>query len=828
MIQRQYLNRNWVFRKTGDSEWLPAEVPGSVHTDLLRNKKIPDPFYRMQFLDSQWIENEKWEYLCQFTADDGLLNRDQVELVFEGLDTYATVYVNNIPVLHTNNMFRQWKAEIKTHLREGENTLLIQFESPIKEGERQARLAQFAYPANNEKSTVRVSPFVRRSPYTFGWDWCPRLVGCGIWRPVYLEGWNTAKIEYVYLKIKDVNEERAIITAEIHLKGSYRSRCFLSIWLNDTILAGGEVIMRRGEQTQEIEFVIDRPKLWWPNGLGKAHLYEISVILEDESHKVHKKTVKTGIRIIELVQEPDAKGVSFYFRVNGIPVFMKGANWVPPDFFPHRVTREKYRQLIDSCREAHFNMLRAWGGAYYEDDYFYELCDEAGILVWQDFMFACSMYPATREFLQNVKEEIQENVIRLRNHPCIAIWCGNNEILEGFHLWGWQDEIGKAFVKKAFDEYKTLFHDVIPSVLNEYDPDRPYWPSSPESHLHGPPELTSGDFHYWEIIKKDIPVNSYASNVGRFMSEYGFKGYPLLESIKQYALPEDYDPGSDVMEAHQGWPGGKELVERNLLREYREPKDFESFLYLSQLLQVHALQIAIEAHRKAKPFCMGSLFWQLNDCWPCASWSGIDYYGNYKALQYHLKRLFAPVLIVPSFDKKRIEVSIVSDLPHQQPATLQLQLIDFDGIIKKSSHTQLRLAPGVSRSCFQQPFLEWTRDIDLRYVVLQITLTDKLRLLAERLFFFTSVRQLELPDPAIRAEFETLSTGTRIILKTSRFAKSICIRCSLPGTRYTDNFFDMLPGEEKEIMAYHAPASEAPESLFRILSVRDTYNLPLD
>lgn len=823
MIRQLFLHQNWVFRKKGEKEWLPATVPGSVHTDLLSNGKIPDPFFRQQFLSSQWIENEEWEYSCRFTVDEEMLDRDEIELVFEGLDTFADVSLNNIPVLHTCNMYRQWKADIKQHLKEGENILLVHFQSPVKTGENYLQQAQLTYPANNEKSEMKVSPFIRRAPYTFGWDWCPRLVGCGIWRPVYLKGWNTATIEHVHIKPANVTEERALIKAEIILKGAYRGRCFISIWVNDTVLAGSEVTMRKGEQTEEIEFVIERPKLWWPNGLGRSHLYEIAVVLEDETRRVQKKTIKTGIRTIELIQETDKKGVSFYFRVNGMPVFMKGANWVPPDFFPHRVTRQQYKQLIDACREANMNMLRVWGGAYYEDDYFYELCDEAGILVWQDFMFACAMYPADREFLQNVKEEIKDNVIRLRNHPCIAIWCGNNEILEGFHNWGWQEEIGKPFVKKAFDEYKKLFHETIPSVLKKYDPERPYRPSSPSSFMHGPPELTSGDFHYWEIIKKDIPVSSYALNVGRFMSEYGFKSYPAIKTLKQYALPEDFDPHSEVMEAHQGWPGGVELVERHLLEEFRPPKDFESFVYLSQMMQSLALQTAIEAHRKTKPFCMGSLYWQLNDCWPCASWSTIDYYGNYKAVQYHLKNYYAPVLIIPFADKKKIEITIVSDLPHTFMATLQVQLIDFDGIIKKSARSQLCLGSGVSRSCFQQPILEWTRDIDLRYSVLHIALSEKLRLHSEKLFFFLPIRQLELPDPKMMAEFETLASGTRIILRTSGFAKNVFIASSLPQTRFSDNFFDMLPGEEKEVFAFHNPSIKAHESLFSIQTLRDTY-----
>jgi len=823
MIRHLQLHQNWVFRKKGDEKWLPANVPGSVHTDLLSNGKIPDPFLRQQYLESQWVENEEWEYSCRFIIDKEFLERDQVELVFEGLDTFANVSLNNIPVLRACNMYREWYAEVKAHLKEGENTLLVHFLSPVRSGEKHLRMAQFTYPANNEQSETKVSPFVRRAPYTFGWDWCPRLVGCGIWRPVYLRGWNTATIEHIHITPVNITEERALVKAEIILKGAYRSRCFLSVWLNDTVLAGSEVTMRKGEQSEEIEFVIERPKLWWPNGLGRPHLYEISVVLEDENRKVQKKSIKTGIRTVELIQEPDAKGVSFYFRVNGISVFMKGANWVPPDFFPHRVTRQQYKQLIDSCKEAHMNMLRVWGGAYYEDDYFYELCDEAGILVWQDFMFACGMYPADREFLQNVKEEVKDNVIRLRNHPCIALWCGNNEVLEGFTNWGWQEEIGKPFIKMAYEEYKKLFHETIPSILKELDPERPYWPSSPSSFMHGPPELTSGDFHYWDIIKEEIPFSSYASHVGRFMSEYGFKSYPAMETIQQYALPEDFDTRSDVMEAHQGWPGGRELVERHLLEGFRQPKDFESFVYLSQLMQSLALQTAIEAHRKAKPYCMGSLYWQLDDCWPCASWSGIDYYGNYKAFQYHLKHYFAPVLIIPSADKKKIEIAIVSDLPYAVSATLLVQLIDFDGIIKKSYHTQLRLGSGVSRNCFQQPILEWTRDIDLRYTILHIALTEKLRLLAEKLYFFVPIRQLELPDPKIRTEFETVTDGTRIIINTSSFAKNVYIISSLATTRFSDNFFDMLPGEEKEVLAYHSPVSKAPESIFRIVTVRDTY-----
>jgi beta-mannosidase len=808
----------WRFRKQGDTSWLPASVPGSVHTDLMANGVIQDPFYRQNFKETQWIEDHGWEYETWFNLDADQLVNENIELVFEGLDTYADVWLNETKVLRSNNMFHPWVREVKSLLVPGRNYLMVSFSPCIREAEDDFLSYPFEYPANNDTGKKKVSPHIRKSPYTFGWDWCPRMVGCGIWKRVYLQSWNTAIIESVHLKTLEVGDESARISVQVEIRSDFRGRGFIAVWHEQTLLGGMEAKLKKGIYTFETVLEIQEPRLWWPNGLGKANLYQLRVTLENEDSHLDTREVCTGIRTIELVQEDDEKGQSFFFRVNGVSVFMKGANLVPLDFFPHRVREDQYKELIQAASAAHFNMLRVWGGGFYENDLLYDLCDEQGILVWQDFMFACSMYPAHPAFLDSVKEEAIFQIKRLRNHCCLALWCGNNEVLEGFHLWGWKEKLGMLNAEKVFEDYRKLFHELIPQLVQTYDPGKAYHPSSPSAGGTDQPNATHGDYHYWDPIKTELPITAYQSSPGRFMSEYGFKGYPEPASMEAFTLPEDRKLKSEVMEAHQGWPGGAEMVDRIMQKEMPAPGNFEEFSRYSQMLQARAIRLAIEAHRLAKPKCMGSLVWQFNDCWPAASWSAIDYYGRRKALYYQLIRSFAPVLLIVQPDKKHLRISIVSDQLMALKADLIVELIDFTGTQKRRKAIKIELPPDSVTEAFSEKMLDWMRDIDPSAVVLRIRLQEKKRLHAEKLYYFNSDKKLALPEPGLSMQVKAAGNKSVIVLKTKLHARGIFLSHPGPGV-FSDNAFDLVAGQTKEVSFLLHGKDKADTTLFQVHSL---------
>ncbi|MFN8207662.1 MAG: glycoside hydrolase family 2 protein [Bacteroidales bacterium] len=809
---------SWKFRKQGDSDWMPATIPGSVHTDLMANGMIQDPFYRINFMDNQWIEESGWEYETEFHISEDQLESENIELVFEGLDTYADIRLNGEFILRSNNMFHPWIREVKNSLVIGKNILQVQFSPCTVVAEENYQSAGFEYPANNDTGKKKVSPHIRRSPYTFGWDWCPRMVGCGIWKKVYLRTWNTAIIESVHLRTIEVTGESARLSVQVEIKSNFRGRGFIAVWQDQTLLGGLETKLKKGIQNVDTVLEIQEPRLWWPNGLGKANLYQLRVTLENEDVHLDTREVRTGIRTLELVQEDDETGQSFYFKLNGIPVFMKGANLVPLDYFPHRATEGQYKELILAASQAHFNMLRVWGGGFYEQDILYDLCDEQGILVWQDFMFACSMYPAHPAFLNLVTEEAVFQIKRLRNHSCLALWCGNNEVLEGFHLWGWKEKLGSLHAERAFDDYRKLFHELLPRLVHTFDPGRAYHSSSPSAGNTEPPGKTKGDFHYWDPIKSDLPLTAYQSSAGRFVSEYGFKGYPEPASLNAFTLPSDHQLKGEVMEAHQGWPGGAEMVERIMQKEMPVPGNFEEFSRYSQILQAKAIRLAIESHRLAKPTCMGSLVWQFNDCWPAASWSAIDYYGRRKALHYQLVNSFAPVLLVVQPDKKHLRIFVVSDLLESFKADLIIELLDFSGVQKRRKEKKIEIAPDSATEIFSEKMLDWMRDIDPAAVVLRIRLQEKKRVHSEIFYYFRSDKKLALPVPGLSVQVKEKGNVYILLLKTELHARGVFLSHTEPGT-FSDNAFDLAAGQTKEIV--FSPKGKIPvdPTLFQLHSV---------
>ena len=781
---RDLSTENWQFHQEGKSEKYKANIPGTVHTDLLHNQLIPDPFLEDNEAKLQWIENENWVYESSFSLTSKELQHQNIQLQFDGLDTYATVFLNDQIILQANNMFRTWNIEVKKQLRKGNNSLKIIFLSAPKKGKELAQQLPYTLP---EKERV----FVRKAQYQFGWDWGPRFVTAGIWKKIQLHFSNKAYIEHCLIQQKEITKEKAELLFKTQIWCDKKGKYLLKIDHQSK-----EIVVDKGRNTVEFPLTIEKPELWWCNGLGKPHLYHFSIQLTDSKKLLSEKKETIGLRNIEWVQEPDHVGKSFYLKLNGIPVFMKGANYIPPHSFLPEVSTEDYTNLVVQAKNANMNMLRVWGGGVYADDAFYNACDANGILVWQDFMFACAMYPGDTAFVNNVKAEITDNIIRLRNHPSIAIWCGNNENDEGWHNWGWQKQFNysKEEENQIWNNYKKLFHELIPATLNETLGDHPffYWPSSPSIGWGRKESLTQGDSHYWGVWWGKEPFEMYTQKVGRFMSEYGFQGMPPLSTFKKFTSNLNW--ANPSIKAHQKHPTGYETIDEYLVRDYKKPITFEGYVYVSQLLQAEGMKTAIEAHRRAMPYCMGSLYWQFNDCWPVTSWSSIDFYGNWKAFHYQAKRSFEKQIL--SFEEKNDIVDIfgINEDLSTFYGQLKIELIDFFGRVYWQYETATFIHPNAN-NILNSINLKTLPQLNPNYMLLKVTL-DNSEQKKEGIYYFVKPKDLQLQQPDIR--FDYLSNH-QIKITSNTLVKNLYLEAE--GVFFENNYFDVLPNEPIIIQA---------------------------
>jgi beta-mannosidase len=821
------LHEGWEFRQVGEEVWRPATVPGTVHTDLLANGAIEDPFYRDNESQLQWIEREDWEYRAIIDVSEAILEQEHVELVFEGLDTYADVFVNGSRVLRTDNMFRSWKQEVGRGLRAGENELVVRFRSPIE-----MVLPVFdvmdslgmRLPAGNDKGEKPTRVYTRKAAYQYGWDWAPRFVTSGIWRPVTLRAWSGVRISDVQIVQRVLSDERAGLRAYVEIRSDSAQPAAITVRSRDRSFSPVSVSARlpRGRATASVDFVIEDPQRWWPNGLGDQHLYDIEV--EVLAGDVRDRTIhRIGLRTIEVVNELDSIGESFYIEVNGVPVFMKGANYVPLDHFTPRVDEERYRTFFEAAVQANMNMLRVWGGGIYESDLFYDLADEYGILIWQDFMFANGMYPHFGELLDGIAQEAVENIRRLRNHPSLALWCGNNEMDEGWHNWGWQRDYKSAQAERIWSTYRWIFHQMLPELVATYDSGRFYWPSSPSIGWGHPESMTHGDSHYWGVWHGREPFEVLQRKVPRFMSEFGFQAYPPLETVEAFTLPEDRTVDSPVMLAHQKHPAGLEIVREYLERWYREPRDFASFLYLSQLVQAEGMRLAFESQRRAMPRTMGTLYWQLNDTWPVASWSSLDYFGRWKALHYAARDAFAPILVSPVVREDTVDVYVVSDRLQPVRADLELRLVEFDGGTRWAERLAVDVPANASVRVFAEAAETLLGGADPSGVVLEVRLLDGAEVIAENLLYFALPRELELSAPNIGFQVKRGRDGPMVLLSSDRLAKHVYLSLEDGDAFFSDNFFDLLPGHDRWVRVESAVDPTDLRERLRIRTLTDTY-----
>ncbi|TGD57388.1 beta-mannosidase [Flavobacterium humi] len=793
--ERKLNAENWHFKKTEDKNWLPATVPGTVHTDLWNNKVIPDPFWGTNEKQLLGIENENWEYESVFTVTGQELKHETIELQFDGLDTYAKVYLNNELVLEADNMFRTWKIDVKNTLKKGKNKLYILFEPAVKKGKEEAQKLPYVLPGDEKV-------FTRKAQYQYGWDWGPRFVTAGIWKDVKLVSWDAAVITNVKYFQKKLSDEKAELEFVAEIQSNKKDVFQLKINNESKTIA-----LKKGTNNIAMSYVIANPKRWWSNGLGEAYLYPFSISLSRNATVFSKKQMHIGLRTLELIQEKDKSGKSFYFKLNGIPVFMKGANYIPPDSFLPRVKDSVYQSIVSNAANAHMNMLRVWGGGVYADDAFYEECDKKGILVWQDFMFACAMYPDDAHFVANVKKEVADNVKRLQNHPSIAIWCGNNESDEGWKNWGWQKQYHYSQTDSAsiWNGYKKLFHEAIPQTLDSLlgAGKNIYWPSSPSIGWGRKESLLEGDSHYWGVWWGMQPFEVYMEKTGRFMSEYGFQGMPNLETFQEFAPEEELNFASEAVKNHQKHPTGYQTIQTYMERDYKIPTKFDDYIYVSQLLQAEGMKTAMEAHRRAKPYCMGSLFWQLNDCWPVTSWSAADYYGRWKAFQYQAKRSFEPVLVSVQEEKDSYEIFIVNDELTSKKGTLELQLMDFEGKTLWHKSATIHIEENSSK-IYETVTKTQLAGFNLKETVLRVQLTMPGAEEKEVLYYFEKPKNLALKKPVVSVTYTDANT---IEITTDILAKNIFITAG--DAFFSDNYFDLLPGRKKKIVISNTEKGKA-------------------
>ncbi|MBD3243604.1 MAG: glycoside hydrolase family 2 protein [Chitinivibrionales bacterium] len=791
MVKTIDLSGEWRLHEGNSSRSIAAQVPGCVHGDLFRAGKIPDPFYRDNESKVQWVGERDWVYRRTFTVPRSMLSCDRLLLRCEGLDTLATVTINGAEVATTDNMFRIWELDVASAVQAGSNEIEVRFAStiPFLSSQPQTLYAPQAGP-HEPLGQGRI----RKAQYQYGWDWAPRLITCGIWRPIRLTACKTARIA-------DVAFEQQHRKTSVRLGVAVSVERFRRTAVDAvvTIRQGRTVVATRrkrmGENGGSISVAIRNPKLWWPNTLGAQPLYDVSVELRTRNnHKLDRVRRRIGLRTLHLERTPDRYGESFQFVVNGVPFFARGANWVPVHSFPATVDAGRSDALLRDCAQANFTMLRVWGGGVYEPDHFYETCDRLGICVWQDFMAACTHLPlSSSAFVNNFIAEAADQVRRLRHHPCIVLWCGNNELEMGGVAW--HGERGRMSGRR----YRELFDTELPRTVAELDPARPYWPGSPHSPHGDRREYNSpgcGDAHLWDVWGYDAPIDHYLTSAHRFVSEFGFQSFPHPRTIEAFTQKKDRELFSDIMSWHQRSDGGHARIMGHADQWFRRPSSFTGQVRLSQIVQAFALQTAVDHWRRSRPRTMGALYWQLNDCWPAISWSSIDHHGRWKALHYVARRFFAPLSIsgVVSPTRDRVDVYMANDTLTPFEGVVRWYAVHVDG--KELESGKLAVAVAANRS-------ECVAALELGHVVASnggqnvivfLELLQKARMVSRTAVTFVRPNVLELQPPKITVNTKQADGGVRLRLSSEKPALWVWAEIAKVDTPLSDNYFHLRPG----------------------------------
>ena len=806
------LNGAWQLEAEGSDRKIDAAVPGSVYSDLLKAGEIPDPFWRDNELAVLPLMEQDYRYSRKFDVPAAILSRGHILLRCHGLDTLASIRINGQPAGYADNMHRTWLFDVKSLLKTGENEIEISFASPTK----YIREAFAAHRVEGTEDAMEGFPFLRKAHCMFGWDWGPRLPDCGIWRDLELIAFDSARIRDVLIRQKHAGRQ-VTLSVNTHVE-RYDSKPLL-IMVKITA-PDGRTYTGQGENCS---ILIEDPDLWWPAGFGEQPLYRADVSLIMEGAEQDHWSRRIGMRTLSICRDkdPDGKGETFCHIVNGVKIFAMGADYIPEDNLLARRSPERTRRLLEDAQLANMNTIRVWGGGSYPDDWFYGICDELGLLVWQDFMFACAVYDLTEEFDKNIRAEVRDNVRRLRHHPSLALWCGNNEMEDFVRQGNWVTE------KKQAADYIKMYEYIIPEVLKQEDPDTFYWPSSPSSggSFDEPNSPDRGDVHYWDVWHGLKPFTAYRKFLFRYVSEFGFQSFPCMATIRSFTEPEDRNPFSYVMEKHQRNASANGRIAEYLSQTYLYPTSFEAFVYASQLLQAQAMQYGVEHWRRNRGHCMGTVIWQLNDCWPVVSWSSIDYYGRWKALHYYEKRFFAPVLIscneegilsqntnvnAEHFpDKMTARLNVSNETREMFLGTARWSLRRPDASVIESGSFEVNVPP------LSAVWLSETQDFsgygfyDCYYSYELLDTRDNI--VGSGSVLFCAPKHFRFRDPKLQACIE----GNEIIVSAEAYARSVEIQCGADVVP-EDNYFDMNAGTRRVKVLRGTPEDVTVRSVYDI------------
>ncbi len=792
------LNGDWRMRRTGETAWLAAKVPGSVLNDLLAAGRIGDPFFRDNEDQAREMAGYDYEYERDFTVPAELLACDRILLRCDGLDTLATVLLNGQMVAETANMHRTYELDIQPFLTAGWNRIKIILASPT----RYIAAKQRAVPVWGQQDALPGFPHLRKAHHMFGWDWGPQIPDAGIWRDIRIEGYQTARLDDVHIVQRHSagKVQLDVRVATVRWKQDQDQAVALRFRLT---APDGKVLadhMTAAEPMVQARLTVEDPELWWPNGYGKQPLYrlEVSLAAGPKERPLDTRQYQLGLRTLTVNRQPDTWGESFEFKVNGVAIFAMGANYIPEDNLLPRYTPERTARLIEQCVAANFNCLRVWGGGIYPGDYFYDLCDQYGLIVWQDLMFACAVYDLDADFTANIVRETADNVKRLRHHACLGLWCGNNEMEMGWVQWPFAAD---ARTKHRTD-YVKQFEIILPQVVRELDPETFFWPSSPSSGggFEAPNDDDRGDVHYWRVWHHFEPFTAYREHFFRFCSEFGFQSFPCLKTVESFTLPEDRNIFSYIMEKHQknGTANGKILY--YLSDTFLYPKDFDAMLYVSQILQAEAIQYGVEHWRRNRGRCMGSLYWQLNDCWPVASWSSIDYYGRWKALHYYAKRFYAPLLLSALEEGTAVALHVTNDTLAKLQGQVLWTLRDNRSRILEQGKADFAVDPLTALQCVQLDFASRldSKAEQRRHYLEYALVVDGARVSGGSVLF-CKPKHFEFIAPAIRVEVMEEAAEFSLSVRSQAYARHVELDLTGADGVFSDNYFDLSAGTEQRI-----------------------------
>ena len=827
------LGGRWEFRKyplsarrmrdLDSADWQPTDVPCSIFNSLISSGRIKQADIDTNPENFSWVSEEPWIYRKSFDAPVELLNCDRIDLVFDGLDTITSIWLNDKLIGRTNNMFIPFRFDVTGLLKPRDNLLLVKFE-PATQYSKKLMDRYTPFSALAFRNPYRV--YIRKAQYQFGWDWCPSLPGCGIWRPVRLEGIQKARFDEVHIRTVDCNQQYADVKISVKIETTAKENFLCRLILTgDGHKSEHNLTFGAGEDYQSTVMRIDKPSLWWPAGYGRQHLYKITLQLLNDSEIIDQIDRKIGIRTVRLNRSPDQYGEKFQFEINGQAVYAKGANWIPASMFAGSVTRRDYEELLNAAKECNMNMLRVWGGGYYEANEFYELCDQMGIMVWQDFMFACAYYPDRQWFLSQIKEEAAAIIKRLRNHACLTIWCGNNEN-------DWLHSIGEFGKGKKFYG-KVIYHQLLPSLVAEFDPDGNYIPSTPFGPAKNPNSRDCGTVHQWNVWAWHQPVHEYlypAGDVPRFVPEFGFQALPDIGTIKRFCPPGQMRIGSRILEGHNYQIDGNSRLYRYIGDFFGSTGNLEQFVYLSQITQARAVDMHVRYLRARNFRNSGVLFWQINDCCPVISWSAIDYQKQPKALYYYAKRFFSDLLIVVVPEMKKVNVDlppvpqslsviVINDSDRPVTATLECRLLDLYGHSLDRVALPIAIAPFTASTAIKLP-KAIAFPANPESCCLHSALNRDGGKVAENLYFYLPDKYIDWPEAQISSRLSRAAENQwKLKLKASAIAKDVRISSSVPA-QFSDNFLDLIPPDEYEITITSKEQATSLEAALQLHSLK--------